>query len=117
MNSLKKELKDVYFIKNKNLVDTGLNIIGKKNKKRISSIMGSEITLTNNETKDIMKVIRSLENRRILIKENTRKITTQEGGFLNSLRPLMTDDLPLMKSVFIPLVKSVFIPLRLSAGM
>ena len=37
-----------------------------------------------------MKVIKSLENRRILLKETARKITSQEGGFLNFHRPLMT---------------------------
>ena len=36
--------------------------------KGISSIMASEITLTNNEIKDIMKAIKSLENRGILLK-------------------------------------------------
>ena len=35
------------------------NIIGKSIKKGISSIMGSGITLTNNEMKDIIKVIKS----------------------------------------------------------
>ena len=37
-----------------------------------------------------MKVIKSLENRGILLKGSTRKITIQEGGFLNFLRPLIT---------------------------
>ena len=44
--------------------------------------MGSGITLTINEIKDIMKVISSLENRGILLKRTTRKITSREGGFL-----------------------------------
>ena len=39
--------------------------------------------MTNNEIKDIMKVIKSLENRAILLRGTTRKITSQEGGFLN----------------------------------
>ena len=60
-------------------------------------ITGSGITLTNNEIKDIIKVIKSLENREILLKGTTTKITSQEGGFLNFLRPLMTAGLPLMK--------------------
>ena len=64
---------------------------------KMSSSKGSGITLTNNEIKDIMKVIKSLENRRILLKETARKITSQEGGFLNFHRPLMTTGLPLMK--------------------
>ena len=64
-----------------------------------------------------MKVIKLLENRGILLKRNTRKITSQEGGFLNFLRPLMTACLPLIKSVFTPLAKSVLLPLELSTGM
>ena len=36
----------------------------------------------------------SLENRGVLLKGNTRKITSQEGGFLTFLRPLMTASLP-----------------------
>ena len=43
------------------------------------------ITLTNNRIKDIMKVIRSLENRGILLAGTTKKITSEEGGFLNFL--------------------------------
>ena len=35
------------------------DLIGKSIKKGISSIMGSGITLTNNEMKDIIKVIKS----------------------------------------------------------
>ena len=41
----------------------------------------SRITLRNNEIQNIMKVIKSLENSRILLKETKRKITSQEGGF------------------------------------
>ena len=54
--------------------------------------------LTNSEIKDSMKIIKSVENRQILQKGTTRKITTQKGGFLNFLRPLMTVGLSLMKS-------------------
>ena len=39
------------------------------------------MTLTNNELKGIIKVIKSLENREILLKGTTRKITSQEGDF------------------------------------
>ena len=39
------------------------------------------ITLTNNKIKDILKVIKSLENREILLKGTTRKITSEKGGF------------------------------------
>ena len=65
-----------------------------------------------------MKVIKSLENRGILLKGATTKITSQEGGFLSFLRPLMTPGLPLMKSVRVltPLAKIVLIPLRLTAS-
>ena len=52
-----------------------------------------------------MKVIKSLENRRILVKESTRKITSQEGGFSKFLRPL------------IPLDEDVLLSFTLSAGM
>ena len=79
--------------------------------------MGSQTTLANNEIRYIMKVIKSLENRGILIKETTRKTTSQEGRFLNFVRPSMKAALPLVKSVFIPLAKSALIPLGLSAGM
>ena len=43
------------------------------------------IILTNNEIKDIIKVITFLENRRILLKRITRKIASQEGEFLTFL--------------------------------
>ena len=80
--------------------------IGKFNKEYIT---GSGISLRNNEIKDVIKVIKSLENRGFLLKRNTTKITSQEGGFLNFLRPLMAAGLPLMKSVLNPLAKSVLI--------
>ena len=41
------------------------------------------------EIKYIIKVIRSLENRGILLKGTTRKITSQDGEFLNFVKPLM----------------------------
>ena len=53
--------------------------------KQFASSKGSGITLTNNEIKDIMKVIKSLENSGILLKGTTRKFTSQERGFLNFL--------------------------------
>ena len=46
-----------------------------------------------------MKVIKSLEKRGILLKRTTTKITSQEKGFLNFLRPLITAHLPLMEIV------------------
>ena len=42
----------------------------------------------NNETKDIIKANRSLENRKILLKTTTSKISPK-GGLLNFLAPLM----------------------------
>ena len=104
-------------INNDILVDAGLSLLGKKIKKWILSITGSGITLTNNEIKDIMKVIKYLENRGILLKETIRKITSQEGEFSNFIRPLMTTSLSLMKSVLTSLAKSALLPLRLSEGM
>ena len=86
-------------------------------KKQFGKCFWSRNTLTSNETKDIIKVIQSLENREILLKGTTRKITSQVGGFLNFLRTLMTAGLPLMKSVLTPLAKSVLLPLGLSAQM
>ena len=59
------------------LVDAGINIIGKKIKNGISLVKGSGITLTNHEIKDIVKVIKSLENEGISLKETTRKIASQ----------------------------------------
>ena len=79
------------------LLDAGRNFL----KKEILS-EGSEISLTNNEIKDIIKAIRSLENRRVLLKGTTRKITTQEGGFLNFLKRFMSVGLSLMKNVLTP---------------
>ena len=61
-------------------VNKGINL-----KKTFTSSEGSGITLTNNEIKDFMKIIKSLENRETLLKGTTTKITSPEGGFLNSL--------------------------------
>ena len=54
--------------------------------KKSSSSKGSGITLTNNEIKNIIKVIKSLEHRGFLLKGTTRKSISQEGGFFNFLR-------------------------------
>ena len=72
-------------------------------------------TLTNNEIKDVMKVIKSLDNREILLKENNRKITSQEGRFLNFFRPLITTGLPLMENFLAPLARRVLLPFALTA--
>ena len=59
------------------LVDPEINIISKKVNDGISLVSGSGITLTNHEIKEIIKVIKSLENRGISLKETTRKIASQ----------------------------------------
>ena len=61
------------------------------NLEKFSSSRGSETTLTNNEIKYIIKVIKSLENRAILLKGTTRKIINQERRFLQFLRLLMAN--------------------------
>ena len=49
----------------------------------IDQFTGSGIMLTNNETKDNMKVIKSLENKVILLKGTTRKnLSAKKGDFL-----------------------------------
>ena len=98
--------------RNNLFIDEGLNMAGKKNKEKISSGIG----LTNNEIKDIKKVIKSSENRGVLSKGTTRKITRQEGRFLNFLRSLMTPGLPWMKNVLTPSAKIVLILLRFTAA-
>ena len=45
-----------------------------------------------------MKVIKSLENKGILIKGTAREIINQEGKIFNFFRPLMPACLPLLKS-------------------
>ena len=49
-----------------------------------------------------MKVVKSLKNRGILLKGTSRKSTSQEGGFLNFLRPLA-------KRVLLPFVLTALI--------
>ena len=71
--------------------------------------------LTNNVTKDILKIISPLENREIFLKGTPEKITFQEGGFLNFLKSLLSVGLPLIKSVLAPLAKIVLVPLGLTA--
>ena len=75
------------------------------------------MTLINNEIKDIIKIIKCLRNRGILFKETTRNIISQERGFLNFLRPLMTAALALMKCLLKPLAKRFLVPLELLATM
>ena len=64
----------------------------------------------------IGKVIRSLENKGIFLKETTRIINSLKGRFLNFLKPLMTTGLPLMKNLLTPLTKSVLVPSGLTAA-
>ena len=87
ITSFVKEFKDASAKKiNKDtFVNAGLNIISKKTKKGILSFTGSGIIITNSKIKDIIKLIESPENRGILFKGTTTKITSQEGGFLNFL--------------------------------
>ena len=60
---MEKELKNtgIKKLNDELLVNTGLNIICKKIKRQTSSITGSGITLRNNQIKDIVKVVKSLE--------------------------------------------------------
>ena len=58
-------------------INKGINELNKT----FTSSKDSWITLKNNKIKDILKVIKSLENREILLKGTTRKITSQQGGF------------------------------------
>ena len=95
--------------------DAGSNLVNSKiNINPLTLFSGSELTVAKNEIKDITEVIRSLENRGILLKRTTRKIGSKKGGFLNVLRPLMLVGLPLVKNVLTPLAKSILAPLRLT---
>ena len=82
----------------------------------IEKLSGSGLTLTNNEMKNIMKVIRSLENIEILLKGTTRKISSQKEESPSFLRPLTTTSVPLMKNVLTSLAKAIFVPLGLTAA-
>ena len=53
--------------------------------------------LKNNQTKDIIKVIKSIENRGILLKETAGNIISQEGRLPNFLGLLTEVGLPLWK--------------------
>ena len=79
--------------------------------------MGSEIALTNNGIKHVIKLIRSLENIGILLKATTRKINSQEGVLLNFLYPLLRARLPLMKNLLTSLAKTFLIRLRLTVAV
>ena len=81
-----------------------------------SKFFGTGIAPANNEIKDIMELIKSLENRGVLLKGTSTKSTSQEGGFLTFHRPLMIAGLLLIKSVLTLLVKR-FVTIGLLAGM
>ena len=57
--------------------------------KTSSLIKISEIKLTKSKIKDVIKVIRSLENKGILFKGTTRKSNSQERRLIRFLGPLM----------------------------
>ena len=63
-------------------VDVWLDTISRKRRKDVHQEQVQQETLTNNKTKDIMKLIRSLENEGILLKA-TPEINNQEVEFLN----------------------------------
>ena len=71
------------------------------------AVFGAGIYLTNNEVKDIVKIIKSVENRGNLLKRNTTNITSQIGVFINFLKPLITAGLPLMRNLLTLSAKSV----------
>ena len=73
---------------------------------------GSGLPIVNNELKDIIKAIKSLENRQHLLEGSTEKDINQTGGFLG---PLMRVALPLMKNVLISLAQNVLLSLGVIA--
>ena len=76
----------------------------------------SELTLTKNETKVIIEVNKSLQNRGIFLKAITEKRGRKEGGLLSFLCQLVKAGLSLMRNVLTPLSKSVLILLGLTAS-
>ena len=105
-------------------VDAGVNVLGekvnalgsKKVNKRISGNTSLGITLTNSKEKDIIRIIKSLEDTRIISKETTRKNNSQNGGLTNFPALLTRVALPLIKNLLMPLPKRVLIPLGLTAA-
>ena len=73
-----------------------------KNVLQASRSFGAGVTQTDNEIKYIMKVIKSLETRGILLKETTRKITSQKGGVL------IPENAPTMETFFVKLQAQAF---------
>ena len=60
-------------------------------------MQGDGITLANNKIKDVVKVMRSLENTGIFLKGISGKVNIHEGEFLNFLKLLMSVSLPSIK--------------------
>ena len=89
-------------------LSTGLNTLCKQ-------LTESGTLLTNMKIKDIIKVIHFLQNRDF-IKRNYLKNTSQKGGFLNFLGPLIKTGLPFLNNVLTSLAKSVLVPLVLTAA-
>ena len=79
----------------KNFLDKQIDTFNKEHVIR----KGSGVTITNNKIKDI----KSLEKIGILVKGSSSKITSQKGGFLNFLKPLITAGLLLIKNILTPL--------------
>ena len=85
-----------------------MNLIKNLHQEKVSGV-----TITNNGIKDSKTVIKSLESKGVLLKGITRKITSQEEGFLNFLRPLITAGIPLIRNVLTPLAKNLLLQLGL----
>ena len=79
--------------------------------------MGSGITLTSIDKKDIINVTRFLQNRDISLKVTTEEVNSQERRLLIFFFSLMTASLPLMKNVLITLAKTVLISLEITAAV
>ena len=82
-------------------------------KKVLERITGSGVTLTNNEIKDIAKVIRSLEIRGISLQGTTKTLLVKREGF--SILGIINDSWFTI-NVITPLAKSVWVPLSLIAA-
>ena len=72
---------DAKKIDNDILVDAELNLFNKNTRKEISSITDSGITLTNNEIKDIITVIKFLKTEEFYLKELLQKLLVKKEGF------------------------------------
>ena len=64
-----------------------------------------------------MEIIKSLENRIILLKGNTGNVISQEGGLLNILAPLIRVGVLLMKNVLTLFGKSALVPLGVTVAV